>query len=70
VRIAGWIEKPKNSVPAPDVILIDDVSRELGTPDLSAYELAFRSPSIEAWVKSPPQGNFASRPEGEGAFRQ
>jgi len=63
-RIAAWIENPRNPVPAPDVILIDDVSRALGMPHLSAYELAFRSPSIEAWVKSAPPGNFATRPEG------
>jgi hypothetical protein len=61
-RIAAYIDHPTSAVPAPDVILVDDVSRALGTPDLSAYELAFRSPSIEAWVKSQPQGNFASRP--------
>jgi hypothetical protein len=67
-RIAAWIENPTSPVPAPDVILIDDVSRALGMPDLSGYELAFRSLSIEAWVKSVPQGNFASRPEGDRAL--
>lgn len=60
-RIAGWIEAPQRPLPAPDVILIDDVSRTIGNPDLAAYELAFRSPTIEAWVRTPPPGNVASQ---------
>ena len=64
-RIAARIESLDRPLPTPDVIIIDDVSRALGMPDLSAYELAFRSPSIEAWVRSVPQGNFASRPKSD-----
>lgn len=63
-RIAGYIEAPQRPLPKPDVILVDDVSRAIGTPDLSAYTLAFQTPSIEAWVRSSPQGNFAARPSG------
>jgi hypothetical protein len=37
--------------PRPEVILIDDVSRSLGDPDLGNYDLAFRSGEIEAWVR-------------------
>ncbi len=64
-RIAARIEAPQRPLPTPDVIIIDEVSRAIGTPNLSAYELAFRSPSIEAWVRSVPQGNFASRPKSD-----
>lgn len=63
-RIAGYIEAPQRPLPKPDVILVDDVSRAIGAPDLSAYTLAFQTPSIEAWVRSSPQGNFAARSSG------
>jgi hypothetical protein len=33
----------------PDIILIDDVSRALGEPDLTDYTLVFESGSIEVW---------------------
>lgn len=36
----------------PEVILVDEVSRSIGQPDLENYMLAHRSGSIEAWVRS------------------
>lgn len=35
----------------PDVIVIDEVSRFLGTPDLSDYTREFQHGGLEAWVK-------------------
>lgn len=35
----------------PDVIVIDEVSRFLGTPDLSGYTREFQHGGLEAWVK-------------------
>jgi hypothetical protein len=34
----------------PDLIIIDEVSRGLGTPDLSGYSRQFQHGSLEAWV--------------------
>jgi hypothetical protein len=42
---------PSATRPQPEVILIDDVSRSLGNPDLENYVLAFRSGRIDAWVR-------------------
>ena len=33
------------------MIIVDEVSRALGKPDLAGYECAFHSGTIEAWVK-------------------
>jgi hypothetical protein len=35
----------------PDVIIVDEVSRALGQPDLTSYDCSFRSETIEAWVR-------------------
>jgi hypothetical protein len=61
-RIARHIDGPPRPRPVPEVILVDEVSRALGTPDLSNYERAFTSPTIEAWVRRVPQGPIAERP--------
>jgi hypothetical protein len=34
----------------PDVILIDEISRTLGQPDLAGYRQAFKSGDLEAWI--------------------
>jgi hypothetical protein len=39
------------TIPSPEIILVDPVSRSLGEPDLSNYVLAHQSGSIEAWVR-------------------
>lgn len=53
MEIADALRQPADTQdqPAPEVILVDDVSRELGDPDLSNYRLAHRFGSIEAWVR-------------------
>ncbi len=61
-RIAQHLDDPARPMPRPDVIVIDEVSRALGTPNLENYERAFTSPTIEAWVRRTPQGPFADRP--------
>lgn len=38
----------------PDVIIIDEVSRFLGTPDLTHYTREFQHGGLEAWVKRRP----------------
>ncbi|MCC7083490.1 MAG: hypothetical protein IT427_00620 [Pirellulales bacterium] len=35
----------------PKMILVDEVSRALGNPDLTSYDLAFHTGEIEAWVR-------------------
>lgn len=52
-RIAALLRsRPELSVDEqPDVIIVDDVSRFLGTPDLANYTKEFQHGSLEAWVK-------------------
>jgi hypothetical protein len=45
------LAKSKPASIRPDVIIVDEVSRSLGEPDLSRYDCAFRSGTIEAWVR-------------------
>lgn len=50
-KIANRLEETRPESPKqPDVILIDEVSRSIGAPDLTAYRRAFCRGSIEAWV--------------------
>jgi hypothetical protein len=64
-RIAQHIDGPSRPLPTPDVIIIDEVSRALGTPTLANYERAFSSPTIEAWVRRLPQEPFAEGPANQ-----
>jgi hypothetical protein len=51
-RIAETLaESGGNKTTQPDLLLVDDVSRALGQPDLADYELGIRSGSIEVWVR-------------------
>jgi hypothetical protein len=47
------LEKLGCAAPAicPDVILIDQISRTLGQPELIGYRRAFKSGDLEAWVR-------------------
>jgi hypothetical protein len=44
-------ERDHLPAPRPDIILVDEVSRGLGTPDLIGYRRAFVHGSIEAWER-------------------
>jgi hypothetical protein len=50
----------------PDVILVDEVSRGLGTPDLTGYVREFRHGKLEAWVRQPeaPRVSLKDQPQG------
>jgi hypothetical protein len=39
-------------LPQPDVLLVDDISRSLGNPDLHNYRRVFASGSVEAWLRN------------------
>lgn len=53
-RIARHLQAMSRSAKAsrPEVIVIDDVSRALGTPALEGYTKEFEHGTLEAWVKS------------------
>ncbi len=53
MEIADALRDPpaRADLPTPEIILVDDVSRALGQPDLAGYRLGHRSGSIEAWVR-------------------
>jgi hypothetical protein len=46
-RLESAVEEPSVR---PDVILIEEISRTLGQPDLAGYRQAFKSGGLEAWV--------------------
>ena len=52
-RIAARLqdEQRASTVEQPDVIILDEVSRALGSPDLSGYVREFRHGGLEAWVR-------------------
>jgi hypothetical protein len=52
-QIAEWLdESPALTAEAmPDVVIIDEVSRALGDPDLSDYVREFHHGDLEAWVR-------------------
>jgi hypothetical protein len=53
LKIGELLDEPASGRPAmPEVILIDPVSNALGEPDLRRYTQAFRSESIQAWVRN------------------
>ena len=54
MEIAAALREPayQDKMPTPEIILIDDVSRALGNPDLTNYRLGHRRGSIEAWVRN------------------
>lgn len=54
MEIAAALLEPvtQHVLPTPEIILVDDVSRALGQPDLTGYRLAHRGGNIEAWVRS------------------
>jgi hypothetical protein len=55
----------------PDVILIDEVSRTLGRPDLAGYQRAFKSGDLEAWVGEDAIVNKSRRDsQSNGKFSQ
>jgi hypothetical protein len=63
-------ERVAESMPParPDVIIVDEVSRALGQPDLACYDCAFRSGSIEAWVRR--DANVAQSTTATGKLRE
>lgn len=53
VKIGDLLEEPETGRnAAPEVILIDPVSNALGEPDLQRYTQAFRTESVQAWVRN------------------
>ncbi|MCE9547595.1 MAG: hypothetical protein K8T25_19170 [Planctomycetia bacterium] len=66
-RIAQIVERQsaesgKKKSDRPDVVIVDEVSRALGTPDLSGYVREFQHGNLEAWVlasrgTAPPKTN-------------
>ena len=53
---------PLTDADLPDVLIIDEVSRFLGTPDLSKYDREFEHGSLEAWVKRKPATPASATP--------
>jgi hypothetical protein len=65
LKIADALRAPSTPQdrPKPEIILIDNVSRALGQPDLTGYRLGNRSGSIEIWARD----DVADLPETGGS---
>lgn len=51
-RVANKLaERDHLPAPRPDIVIVDEVSRAMGTPDFAGYRRAFRHGSIEAWER-------------------
>jgi hypothetical protein len=53
-RIADKLQHVASPIPSseqPDIIIVDEVSRFLGTPDFSDYTKEFNHGTLEAWVR-------------------
>jgi hypothetical protein len=64
-RVGKLLEEPQPA-PRPDVIVVDEVSRALGNPDLAGYQRAFAHGTIEAWVRSDAAGSEAAEAPSQG----
>ena len=56
-------------VEKPDVIVVDEVSRALGTPDLSSYTREFKHGDLEAWVLKPNSPQSAAVPKSDSLMK-